>query len=188
MMLMAVLLAAAAPASDTVPEREMLDAFRAACHRVDDLDAMRADALAGQWEEIPESADARIEKLTRLGREAVGDEGTGTAIVYRRVVEGRPVFLIVSRFEDEDGVWGNGCRLYHFEAQAPIDPAALERWMGRPSTGVQELPGTGIKRLWEPGWRDGVTVEVNHVPAASPLRERFGLSGNILVAQAIGGF
>ena len=71
----------------------------------------------------------------------------------------------------------------------PLDGKLLEAWMGKPPTGV-EVPAPGLsKRLWEPaGWRDGITLEVNHVPQNHPFGKTYGLSGNILVAQAIGGF
>ena len=60
--------------------------------------------------------------------------------------------------------------------------------MGKPPTAVEE-PAPGLsKRLWEPGWRDGITLEINHVPQNHPVGKTYGLSGNILVAQAIGGF
>jgi hypothetical protein len=103
-------------------------------------------------------------------------------------VAGREVFLIVSRHEDDSGIWGAGCRLYDFAATAPVDPALLEGWMGKPPTGV-EAPAPGLsRRLWEPAWRDGITFEAAHVPQGHELGEAFGLSGNILLVQAIGGF
>ncbi|HWT12556.1 MAG TPA: hypothetical protein VN231_07370 [Allosphingosinicella sp.] len=187
--LLALLLALGSVEIASSGDREMLDAFRAACERADDLERMRSDALASGWEEIPASADPRVERLNRSGREMVGEEGGRiTGANFRRTLGDRRLFLILSRWEGEDGIWGNGCRLYHFEAGEEIAPAALEAWIGRPPTGVQQLPGIGVKRLWEPGWRDGVSLEINHIPANSEIVERFGLSGNILVAQAIGGF
>jgi hypothetical protein len=186
--LAAFLIVAQAAPADASPDGALLDAFRAACARVDDLDHMIADARASGWQQVEESAHPQIERLNRFGRESVGAEGTGSGANFRRTLGGRELFLVVSRWVDGQGMWGNGCRLYHFDAAARIDPAALERWMGRPPTGTLDLPDAGIRLLWEPGWRDGVTLEINHVPGDSPLRERYGLSGNILVAQAIGGF
>ena len=122
-------------------------------------------------------------------REAVEKDGTAIGANFRRSLGGRDIFLIVSRYQDKSGFWGSGCRLYHFEAARPLDAKLLEAWMGRLPTGVQE-PSPGLsKRLWEPsGWREGITVEVSHVPQDHPLGQQFGLSGNIIIAQAIGGF
>ncbi len=178
----------AAPAA--AAEREILDAFKAACSRTgDDIGPMKADALRSGWTAMAEEGDPRIARLGSLGRDSVKKDGTATGANFRRTVAGRDIFLIVSRYQDKSGFWGAGCRLYDFEATAPLDPKLLEAWMGKPPSGVQE-PAPGLsKRLWEPaGWSYGVTVEVNHVPQNHELGKRFGLSGNILVAQAIGGF
>jgi hypothetical protein len=185
----ALLLAASPPATAAPPfERALLDSFKSACSRVDDLEAMKADALASGWEEIAEEAEPRIEKLLKLGREAIGDEGVMTGAYYARSIEGRRLFLLVTRYEDKEGYWGHGCRIYDFAATAALDPAGLEAWMGKPPTGVQDL-GDGLgKRLWEPGWRDGMSLEINHVPHDHPMGLAFGIEGNVLLAQAMGGF
>ena len=181
----ALLLAVQAPAAD----RPMLDSFRAVCDRVDDLAAMNAAASAEGWQEMPESGDPRVEKLTRAGREAVADDGEMSGAIFRRDLGGRTLFLITSRYVDESGYWGNGCRLYHFEADSALDPGLLAAWMGREPSGTQDLGGSaGRKLLWKPGWRDGLTVEVNHIRQDTEFAQTLGLSGNILVAQAIGGF
>ena len=193
-LLAALALAATAQAGAATParaapsaERELLDAFRAACWRVDDLAGMRADAKAAGWEELAPGAEPRIDALEKLGKAAVGD-GRSSGESYRRTLGEAKLFLVVSRFEDGDGIWGNGCRIYHFEAAEALPLAALEAWMGRPPSGVQDYGTIGLKRLWEPGWREGVTLEIAHMPADSPLGQQYGLRGNILVAQAIGGF
>jgi hypothetical protein len=166
----------------------MLDSFKAACHRTGDLAAMKADALASGWEEVAEDVDPRLARLTRIGREGVGDSATLSGSSFRATIAGRRLFLIQSRVEDKDeGYWGVGCRLYDFEAVEPLDPALLEAWMGRKPTGVEEL-GEGLgRRLWEPGWGP-ITVNASHIPAGHPLGAMFGPQGNVLVAQAIGGF
>jgi hypothetical protein len=177
--------AAPAPAAD----RPVLDAFRGVCDKVGALDAMKAAALAAGWEEIPDSAEPRLGRLITLGKEATEANGTNSGFNFRRVVEGRKLLLIASRYEDKSGFWGNGCRLYDFDAAAPVNSAFARDWMGRVPTGVQALgPTIGDKMLWEPGWRSGMTVEISHVPQTSELKNKFGLSGNVLVAQAIGGF
>lgn len=190
--LLAALLAAAlqAPAPAPAPERQLLDSFKSACSRIgNDIEPAKADAARAGWSAMAEDGDPRIARLVKLGREATEKDGTSTGATYRRRLGGRDVFLILSRYEDVSGSWGVGCRLYDFEATRPLKAKLLTKWMGKPPTGVQE-PAPGLsKRLWEPaGWSYGVTVEVNHVPQNHPFGKTYGLSGNILVAQAIGGF
>lgn len=181
----------AAPAAAPPPERRMLDAFKEACSRIgDDIEPVKADAVKAGWTPMPDDGNPRIARLNKMGREAVANEGTATGANFRRrSPAGRDIFLIVSRYQDKSGFWGSGCRMYDFEATKPLEPKLLEAWMGKPPTGVQE-PAPGLsKRLWEPsGWKEGITVEVNHVPQGHSLGKQFGLSGNVIVAQAIGGF
>lgn len=188
-MLGAALLIAAQVAPAPPAERGMLDAFKAACSRTGtDIEAMKADAAASGWTAMAGDGDPRVARLVKLGRDAADADGKVAGANFRRTLGGREIFLIVSRYEDKSGFWGSGCRLYDFEATAPLEAKLLEAWMGKPPTGVEE-PAPGLtKRLWEPGWRDGITVEISHVPQKHPLGQQFGLSGNILTAQAIGGF
>lgn len=147
MTVFAALLLAAQPAP-AAPDHTLLDTFRAACHRVDDYDAMKADAAGSGWEAVAEDADPGIGRLNRIGREAVGDDGTARGASFRRMLAGRSVF---SRYEDRSGFWGNGCRLYDFDAAGTLPRATLDRWMGRSPTGEESLPeGGGHKHLWEP--------------------------------------
>jgi len=176
-MILVALFAAAAAAPP--PGRPMLDAFKAACSRIgDDIEPVKADAVRAGWTAMAEDADPRVARLVKLGREAVEKDGTSTGATFRRKSGRHDIFLIVSRYQDKTGLWGSGCRLYHFEATVPLGPKLLKAWMGRPPTGVEEPSG----------WGKGITLEVSHVPQQHPLGERFGLSGNILTAQAIGGF
>jgi hypothetical protein len=181
-----LLLAQPAPA----PAPEMLAAFKAACFRTgNDIELAKADAARTGWTAMPDDGDPRIARLVKLGRDAVEKEGKAAGASFSLTLGGRPIFLIVSRYQDKSGFWGSGCRLYDFEAVAPLEGKLLESWMGKPPTAVQE-PAPGLtKRMWEPaGWSDGITVEVSHVPQNHPLGKQYGLSGNILTAQAIGGF
>lgn len=177
-------------AAESSPVRDMLDAFKRACSRIgNDIEPTKADAVRAGWKVMAEDGDPRVARLIKMGREATEKDGTSTGATFRRAMGGQDIFLIVSRYQDKSGFWGSGCRLYHFEATAPLEGKLLEAWMGKPPTGVQ-VPAPGLeKRLWEPaGWREGIAVEVNHVPQNHQLGETFGLSGNILTAQAIGGF
>ncbi len=131
-MILVALLAAATPAPP--PEREMLDAFKAACSRTgNDIEAMKADAAASGWTAMPDDGDARIARLVKLGRDAAEADGKVAGANFRRTLGGRDIFLIVSRYEDKSGFWGAGCRLYDFEATAPLDGPALEKpgWASR---------------------------------------------------------
>ena len=186
--LSALLLLSQPAATPAAAERAILDAFKAACIRTGDMEAMKADALAAGWEPIADDADPRIERLVRTGREAAGTGAIVTGAVFRRREGARDYFLVLSRAEAAEGYWGVGCRFYDFAATAPIDPALVETWMGKPPTGIEQPAPGLVRRLWEPGWRSGISVEASHVPPGHPLGERFGLQGNILVAQAIGGF
>ena len=187
MSILVLFLALQAPAPPS--EREMLDAFKEACARTgNDIEAVKADAAASGWTPMADDVEPRIARLVKMGREAAETEGKAAGANFRRTLEGREIFLIVSRYEDKTGFWGAGCRLYDFSAAAPLEAAGLEAWMGKPPTGV-ETPAPGLtRRLWEPGWRNGITLEVSHVPQNHPVGKTYGLSGNILVAQAIGGF
>jgi hypothetical protein len=180
-MLAALLLAAAAPAPDTA----LLDAFRTACSRVDDFAGARADIAGAGWAEVGDDADPRVAKLAAVGKQATGEDGKLQGAVFRRTIGGRAVYLFLSRFEDADS-WGNGCRLFDFDAPAPIAPKVADGWMGRIPTGTDGDNGVA-RRLWLPGWREGVSVEVNYVPAGSAIAEASGLQGVVLVAQAFGG-
>lgn len=187
--MISMLAAAMLMAPSAAVDRALFDSFKAACLRTGNLAAVKADALASGWTEMAEGAEPRIARLVRMGRDAAESGGKADGATFRRVLDGRDVFLIVSRYEDKTGFWGVGCRVYDFSATAPLAAAGLEAWMGKPPTGV-ETPAPGlVRRLWEPaGWRDGITVEISHVPQDHPLGQQFGLSGNILTAQAIGGF
>ncbi len=186
----ALLLALQPAAAGAAPgDRALLDAFRSACERVDDFDAVRVDALASGWEEIDPSADPRVERLNGIGLGRAAQEGVAMRILnFRRRFGDRLIFLITSRASSPYGQWGNDCRIYHFEAGEEMAPPALEAWMGRPPTGVQGRPDQAVKRLWEPAWRDGVSIDVTHIRAGTEAAVLFEVSGNILVANAIGGF
>jgi hypothetical protein len=165
----------------------LLDAFRQVCEKVTDWNQLSTAASQSGWQVFDEAANPQLARINRIGREAVGTEGRMLGTSFRRTLAGRTVFLVVSRWEGARGIWGNGCRLYDFTAAAPVNRDLLVAWMGRAPTGNQSFGQAGSNLLWEPGWRDGLTVSVNHVPATSAFRERYGLSGNVLVAQALGG-
>ena len=182
---MSVALAALLVAQAATPEAVLLDAFKGACQRIDDFEAAKADAAAAGWTVAEESAEPRIARLLTMGREAVGDEGRISGALFSRHIGGRNVFLVLSRYE-EDGFWGNGCRAFDFDAPAALEPKTVDGWMGKVPTAADTAAGVA-KRVWEPGWRDGVTVEANYVTPGTPIAEATGLQGVVLVAQSMGG-
>jgi hypothetical protein len=165
----------------------LLHQFRTVCDKVADYPGMSRAAAAGGWQPIEDAANAQLARINRTAREAIGSDGRYQTASFSRQAADQRWFLVVSRWEGEAGVWGNGCRIYDFAADRPIDRGPLEQWVGRPPTGNQSFGAVGSNLLWEPGWRNGMTVAVNHVPATSPFAARYGLTGNILVAQALGG-
>lgn len=179
----AILLFAADPSAD----RALLEAFAAPCQHVEDYGKMTAAAPAAGWETIAETAVPRVASLIDKGRKALEDNEKMSGATFQRTHQGRPVYLIISRVEMKGGVWGNGCRVYDFDAPAPLDIATAKAWIGKEPTGVQDLGGGLIKHLWEP-WVSGRTFEVNYVPASHPAGKAWGLSGVVLVSGAIGGF
>ncbi|HEY0116893.1 MAG TPA: hypothetical protein VGB54_14355 [Allosphingosinicella sp.] len=176
-----------APATQS-PARAVLDAFRAVCDKVTDWNQLTQAATAGGWTRVEESSNPQLARINQVARTAIGSDGRLIDSSFRRDVAGRSLHLVVSRWEGDGGKWGNGCRVYDLTAARPIAPLELVTWMGRVPTGNQTFGALGSNLTWEPGWREGLTVSVNHVPATSAFRERYGVSGNVLVAQALGGF
>ncbi|WP_114953231.1 hypothetical protein [Sphingosinicella terrae] len=180
----AALLLAAQPAT---ADAALLDTFRAACERVGDLEAMQADARQGGWTAIADEADPRLARVNRSVRDGTSPENRLTLSSYRAEPAGEPLFLVVSRVENDQGMWIDDCRVYAFGA-APIAGTALEAWMGRPPTSSDDFGGVGLQLDWEPGWRDGMAFRVSHAPPGGALARQLGQDGNILVAQSLGGF
>ena len=183
--LVALLVAAQAAPSPPPTDVVLLDAFRTSCSRVGNVDEMRADALARGWIAIEEDEDPRLARLLSEGRSALPEGARGAAAAFRAPGTAPGLFLTQTRVESGAG-WRNVCRLYQFDARAPVDSNIVEHWMTRAATRVEEAGGFGIRRIWDPGWRDGMTVEVIHIPDSEASRA-LGFSGNVFVARAVGG-
>lgn len=188
------LLAAAAAATAPVPvdgDRALLAAFRKVCANVRSMGKMANAARRAQWTAVPPAAHPALERLVVGGREAAlqgePDAKLGGS-QFRQTVGNRTAWLVLSRYEDKDGMWGNGCRVYDFDARGPIAPEVLVQFMGKPQTGIVPLPDGNAKYLWEPGWKSGHSVEAIYVTGTDPVSSKFGLKGLVLTAQAIGGF
>lgn len=183
-----MLLAAALLLAGASDGTALLEAFAAPCAHVEDFEKAKSEAVKGGWQEIGETADPRLARIEKLGRDALKGEGAAlSGARFRRTVADRTALLVISRYEDKTGYWGNGCRVYDFDAPRAIEPAVAERWIGKPPTGIQPIGPGGTKHLWEP-WVSGRSFELNYIPAGHPIVEQMGLSGVILVSQAIGGF
>lgn len=171
-----------APAAVAEPDRAMLDAFQAACARIGNVEQALADARDSGWEPA-DREDTRIAGLISLGRNV---RYLVPPVFFRREIAGRELFLAISDSEGMGAFRSKDCRLFHFEALAPIDAGLIERWAGRPLP-AQDSPELGFRSIWEPEWRDGISLAITFVSASSPMRGRQGLSGNVLVAQVNSG-
>jgi hypothetical protein len=186
-----LLAASAAVLTPQHADLAVLKAFKAACFVVPDFDRIGAAAEKAGWVWVPAASQPNLDMLITKGREATEALVPDAKIAgsqYRGSFGGRTVYLIVSRYQDKDGAWSNGCRVYDFDATAPMPLATLIKWMKRPNTGTLPLPGGITKYRWEPGWKPGRTVESSFVPGDDPISQQFGLKGQVLTAQAIGGF
>ncbi len=187
MSILAALLLIAQPApAAAVPDRFMLDAFRAVCARVADVDRMRDDALAAGWGEFDAAAEPRLHRMIEDGRRSVPAEGRSVDATFRSAAFGPDLFLVVTRVERGED-WRNNCRFYHFGAARRFELPLLEQWMGRTPTDTQEVGATAIRHVWDPGWQDGMSVEAVHISAQNPAAAETGFSGNVLIARAVGG-
>lgn len=186
-----LLAASAATLTPQPADLAVLKAFKAACYVVPDFDRIGAAAEKAGWVWVPAASHPNLDMLITKGRAATEKLEPDAKIAgsqYRGTFGGRTVYLITSRYQDKDGAWSNGCRVYDFDATAPMPLATLTKWMKRPNTGTLPLPEGNTKYLWEPGWKPGRTVESSFVPGNDPISQQFGLKGRVLTAQAIGGF
>lgn len=170
------------PAAAAEADGAMLDAFQTACARIGSIEQALADAQASGWVR----ADAGDPRVARLTTPRLHVHHLVPPAFFRREVAGRELLLAISHTRGQGYSWWKDCRLYHFEATAPIDLGLLERWAGRPLA-TQDLPELGLRTVWEPEWWQGVSFAITHVSADSRLRGREGLQGTVLVAQVNGG-
>lgn len=188
------LLAASAAAAAPLPaagDRALFAGFKQVCSQVRDIAKMERAARKGKWQAVGEDADPRLAQLVRTGREAAlkdEPEATVSGAQFTRQLGGRTLWLVTSRYQDKEGYWGNGCRIYDFDAATPLPLDQLVTLMGKPNTGSVPMPDGNIKHLWEPGWKSGHSVEVVYISGTDPVSKKFGLKGQVLMAQAIGGF
>lgn len=188
------LLAATAAAAAPLPsaeDRALFAGFRQVCSQVRDLKKMERAARKAKWQAVGEDAHPNLAMLVRGGREAAlaGEpEAKVSGAQFTRTLAGRTLWLVTSRYQDKAGYWGNGCRIYDFDAAAPLALEVLVALMGKASTGSVPLPDGNVKHLWEPGWKSGLSVEVSYLTGTDPVSQKFGLKGQALTAQAIGGF
>ncbi len=189
--LLAAAAAAAATPAPPAEDRALFAAFKGVCSKVRKMDAMASAARRGGWQVVEPSAHPNLDLLITKGRkEAQRQEpdATYTGSQFHRRIGMRDLWMVHSRYRDKEGYWSNGCRIYDFDAKAPLPLAELTALMGKPPTGSVPLPEDQVKHLWEPGWKSGHSVEVSFITGNDPVSQRFGLKGQVLMAQAIGGF
>jgi hypothetical protein len=186
-MLTALALLLAAPQADPAADRALLAAFEGPCQHVEDFDKMKAKAPGAGWQAIEESAAPRIAALMEKGRKQLEPGEKIREGLFQRTHRGRSVQLVLTNVRMDGGVWANGCRVFDFDAPSPIDLSTIKAWIGKEPTGVQDLGDGLAKHLWEP-WVSGRSFETYYVPAANPQARAWGLSGAVLVSQAMGGF
>lgn len=188
------LIAAATTATAPVPspdDRALFAAFKGVCRNVRSLEGMNGAARKAKWQAVEPSDHPNLELLVAKGREAVlaqEPEAQLSGMQFRRTVGARTVYLVTSRYVDKDGVWSNGCRFYDFARQAPLSGDTLTALMAKAPSGVQPLADGNSKYLWEPGWKNGHSVEASFVTGTDPVSLKFGLKGQVLSSHAIGGF
>ena len=200
-MLTALFLALTFQASPSTDAR--FDAWVAACtpHR-HDLEATAALIAETGWERVEADDHPELAGSLRALTDPQTDERiTMSYSLWARAVEGRRVHIVlnsastvIGRDEDTDGdgklaEWERastfdiiGCGLWDFDADKPIDPAAVTAWVGAAPIQTHDDPrivgGTWslAGRLEQPG-----ELHVGFVPKGSPFATpvpgRGGFSG-----------
>ena len=177
-----VLMTAIVPAPEAARHEEVLQAFRDGCERSQgSYHVVAKHALFG-LQPIAPASDPRLERAASLASAEDGTSGPVTA--YRTSGRGRPVFLLFTA-DPGSGSPRGSCRLYDFDAEAPIDPRATQRWVRSKPVRDEEAAGA-TEQLWQPGWDADTSLHVRHIPRNSALARQFGFSGNVLVVRAVG--
>lgn len=178
---------APALAQAVYPATEVLDAFRAACSRLDSGDAARAQVRASGWAEVADPSATPVANLIAFGREE-GEKMVGAAGgkllpmgVFERHVAGERLYIVVSGVSiGADSLIG--CRLYDAAEPRRIDRAMVTGWLGREPSNAVERPEFA-KYSFEPGLSpDHRDFEVYFLPEGSPLAATLKISGVGLAA------
>jgi hypothetical protein len=181
-----LLLGAAALADTTGDVR--LDAFRDVCvPQRHDLAAMQALA-ATIWSSVGDDADetlARVMEAARKGMTpAPGEKMIGIAVPYRREIDGRPLFLVLTNIRLEQAEI-NGCFLYDFAATVPLDAALVSGWLKESPTETVNEPGVMEGNTWTAAEYPGVVdLRSGFIPPGSPAQAIAGFSGVALALSA----
>ena len=183
-LLLPLLLATGDAPASVYPAEAVLQAFGQACRGIKDYPATVRAARALGWKDVAAEEEPHLRKLLSVGMTEAA-QGHKTTENFRRTVQGRTLYLALSRYADGKS-WGNGCRVYDFTAHAEMPEPLVEKWMKRPADFRQAQEGVLVKLSWEPGWDGDVTVESAYVPPGSALTASTGLAGDVLVAQATG--
>ncbi|MXP25905.1 hypothetical protein GRI39_07595 [Altererythrobacter indicus] len=151
------LLLAAAAATQSVspayPADNVLGVFQASCAPIADFDAAAAAAKSAGWEPFDATPETKLGQLIEFGRGALDEQSELEMLdggTYRRNVSGRNLYMVISGVRGA-GFESRGCRIYDFDATAPIGEADLTAWAGRTPTSEpsEDMPIQIFS--WEPG-------------------------------------
>jgi len=182
--------AAAAPA-DATPVRNALAEFDRMCSRAQEREAYLAAAPGAGWEPHQPAADSQLGRVIAIGEAAAsqaptpatGQTGDARIVnsVFRKMANGRELFLLVSRITVPGMERSLECRVYDFAAPAPTE-AEITAWTTTaPANRASEQGLTAYG--WFPGFRQGFSrIDVTHLNPSSPLAAQFPISGLSIVA------
>lgn len=189
--LVALLIAAEAPSAPApYPVEAVLAAFAAGCGKVHEPAQAEAAARQAGWRVAVPEPGSPIARLVAGGQAAVREDPEATILpgaTMTREVAGRTLYLVFSGVR-YDSVAGRGCRVYDFDAPAPLAPGLLTDWVGRAPSQSQSQSGV-TRHVWNPGLAEGqMELEISFVAADAPVRAQplfSALSGVALVATAM---
>ncbi|RKF21907.1 hypothetical protein D6851_07800 [Altericroceibacterium spongiae] len=189
------LLLAAATAQGTpaaYPAQDVLSVFEHSCTPIADFDKATALAEKAGWKTFDAVPDSKVGQLIAFGRRAMERMGTDMEVIeggtYRREVSGRDLYMVISGVRGA-GFESRGCRIYDFDAAAPIGKAELTEWAGREPSSDPSENSPILSYGWEPGLTpDHTDMEVifaeQDADLPGPLAE-LPLSGLVFSASIV---
>lgn len=151
MLLLAALLGGASQ-----PHSELLREHREVCARVENVDAVRADALGSGWRPVADNRDSRLGLMLAQARGEAGQTLLGEIVdkgyIFEKDVGGRTVGMLVMdmRIPHSERLQRvRTCRHFDFTATGMISEREAREWVGREPSYVApaDMPGFA----WAPG-------------------------------------
>ncbi len=185
-------LAVPAAAQDApYPAREVLNAFRDGCGKIEDQSAASASLSAAGWQVVDmATAPAQLTEFTTFARDAGGravaaQGGTMSEMeVFEKTVAGERLFSILSEVRI-DGARVSACRLFDFGETRKIDVATAQQWLGREPNKVIDQEEVSVAD-WEPGTLPGHdSFQLFFVPTDSPIKQIFKFDGVALKSDTL---